>query len=80
MSSLRAARQFWLATGGGHLRILLSDWNSKVIEQPQTPFRLILERAADVIHGLPRIGRLMIINSREGVTHERIGLLEATTA
>ncbi len=80
MSSLWTARQFRLATGGGHLRILLSDWNSKVTEQPQTPFSLILERATDVIHRLPRIGRLMIINSREGVTHERIGLLEATTA
>jgi putative heme degradation protein len=45
--------------------------------QFETPHNLLNEAPGDVIRRLPQIGRLMIINSREGVTHERIGLLES---
>ncbi len=57
-----------------------SEKDRGLTEKQRERFSLLLEAPADVIHRLPRIGRLMIINSREGVTHERIGLLEDITA
>ena len=41
--------------------------------------RVLDETAADVIARLPRIGKLMIITSHNGITHERIGVLETIT-
>lgn len=50
------------------------------MSEDQTIHRYTInETPAGVIERLPRIGRLMIINSREGVTHERIGVIETVT-
>jgi putative heme degradation protein len=46
---------------------------------PQTPFSLLIEAPGDVIYRLSRLGRVMIINSHRGVTHERIGMIESVT-
>lgn len=41
------------------------------------PPRLLNETAADVLARLPRIGKVMVITSHNGITHERIGAVEA---